>query len=101
MLYGRRKIKSSINIHDFKEGVRLEDRVTKWTEEGTPIDDSAPIIYTERKYGVFPEHDIRTDRFELAIDAMDKVTKSRIAKSEEADVKKDDEKPVEGAERKE
>lgn len=43
-----------------------------------------PTIYTEKKDGVLPEYDIRTDRFEVAIDAMDKINKStanKIAKS--------------------
>ncbi len=43
-----------------------------------------PTIYTEKKDGVLPEHDIRTDRFEVAIDAIDKINQStanQIAKS--------------------
>lgn len=43
-----------------------------------------PIIYTEKKDGVKPEFDIRTDRFEVAIDAMDKINQStanQIAKN--------------------
>ena len=43
-----------------------------------------PTIYTEKKDGVQPEFDIRTDRFEIAIDAMDKINQSaasQIAKS--------------------
>ena len=43
-----------------------------------------PIIYTEKKDGVLPEYDIRTDRFEVAIDAIDKINQSaanQIAKS--------------------
>lgn len=43
-----------------------------------------PIIYTEKKDGVQPEYDIRTDRFEVAIDAMDKINQStanQIAKN--------------------
>lgn len=35
-----------------------------------------PTIYTEKKDGVLPEYDIRTDRFEVAIDAIDKINKS-------------------------
>lgn len=35
-----------------------------------------PTIYTEKKDGVQPEYDIRTDRFEVAIDAIDKINKS-------------------------
>lgn len=43
-----------------------------------------PTIYTEKKDGVLPEYDIRTDRFEVAIDAIDKINKSmanQIAKN--------------------
>lgn len=43
-----------------------------------------PTIYTEKKDGVRPEYDIRTDRFEIAIDAIDKINQSaasQIAKS--------------------
>lgn len=47
-----------------------------------PIKDGAPIIYTKRSEGVRPEHDIRTDRFDIAIDAMDKTAKSYAARRE-------------------
>lgn len=43
-----------------------------------------PTIYTEKKDGVMPEYDIRTDRFEVALDAIDKINKStadKVAKS--------------------
>lgn len=43
-----------------------------------------PTIYTEKKDGVKPEFDIRTDRFEVAIDAIDKINQSvanQIAKN--------------------
>lgn len=43
-----------------------------------------PTIYTEKKDGVQPEYDIRTDRFEVAIEAIDKINQSvanQIAKN--------------------
>lgn len=43
-----------------------------------------PTIYTEKKDGVQPEFDIRTDRFEVAIDAIDKINQAvanQIAKN--------------------
>ena len=43
-----------------------------------------PTIYTEKKDGLRPEYDIRTDRFEVAIDAIDKINQSvanQVAKS--------------------
>lgn len=52
-----------------------------------------PTIYTEKKDGVKPEFDIRTDRFEVAIDAIDKINQStanQIAKNKgETEVVKD------------
>lgn len=53
--------------------------------ESNNMDDGVfPTIYTEKKDGVQPEFDIRTDRFEVAIDAIDKINQSaanQIAKS--------------------
>lgn len=52
-----------------------------------------PTIYTEKKDGVMPEYDIRTDRFEVALDAIDKInqsTASKIAKNKgETEAEKD------------
>lgn len=45
-----------------------------------PISDGAPIIYTDRKDGVDPLHNIRTDRFELAIEATQHITQNGLAK---------------------
>ena len=39
-----------------------------------------PTIYTEKKDGVLPEYDIRTDRFEVALDAIDKINQSTAEK---------------------
>lgn len=53
--------------------------------EASSMEDGVfPIIYTEKKDGVLPEYDIRTDRFEVAIDAIDKINQSmanQIAKN--------------------
>lgn len=40
-----------------------------------------PTIYTEKKDGVMPEYDIRTDRFEVALDAIDKINRSTAEKA--------------------
>lgn len=45
--------------------------------ESSSMEDGVfPTIYTEKKDGVLPEYDIRTDRFEIAIEAMDKINQS-------------------------
>ena len=53
--------------------------------ESSSMEDGVfPTIYTEKKDGVLPEYDIRTDRFEIAIEAVDKINQSianQVAKS--------------------
>ncbi|NMA66396.1 MAG: hypothetical protein GX957_09185 [Clostridiaceae bacterium] len=87
----RLKIKrdTGLSINNSVEGESIENKIERLIENNEPISDSAPIIYTERKDGVLPQYDIRTDRFELAIDAMDKVSRSHVAKRVEM-YKKDD-----------
>ena len=57
----------------------IEEKVRKIMNSKEPITDGAPLIYTERKEGVKPSYNIRTDRWEHAVEAMDKVTKAKIA----------------------
>lgn len=61
----------------------IEQKVYRITNNKEPIKDGAPLIYTDRKDGVKPEYDIRTDRFEIAVEAMSHVDKSHKAKREE------------------
>lgn len=75
-------IKSSLRINNSVEGETIEMKIRRITDNKEPIKDGSPLVYTERKDGVLPAYDIRTDRFEIAIDAMDKVSKSRLAQRE-------------------
>ena len=54
-----------------------------------PITDGAPIIFTEKKDGVRPEYNIRTDRWDIALDAMNKIDMARKA-HKEIEVKPED-----------
>lgn len=63
------------------EGESIETKVAKLIENNEPITDGAPIIYTEKKDGVLPQYDIRTDKWEIAQSAMDLANASKIAKS--------------------
>lgn len=67
----------SIEIY---EGESIESKVARVTQNKEPITDTAPIIYTEKKDGVLPAYNIRTERFDVAIDAFDKMEAARIAK---------------------
>ena len=81
---------TGLNINNSFEGETIEQKMERVIENNEPITDSAPIVYTERKDGVLPQYDIRTDRFEIAIDAMDKVSKTHVAKRIEMYKKNDD-----------
>lgn len=76
--------KTSIRLNQSYVGETIEQKINRIVNNKEPISDGAPLVYTDRKDGVQPEYDIRTDRFEIAVDAMDKVTKSKLAKREHA-----------------
>ena len=75
--------KTTINRNTSYIGETIEQKVNRIMNNKEPITDGAPLTYTERKDGVQPDYNIRTDRFEVAIDAMDKVSKTHQAKREE------------------
>ena len=57
----------------------------KATEEKKPIEAVAPMIYTEKSKGIIPEYDIRTDRFEIAQAAMEKLNSVKFAETAKAE----------------
>lgn len=75
--------KTSLRVNKSVEGEPIEHKIERVLNNREPIKDGAPIIYTERKDGVKPEYDIRTDRFEIAVEASDKIAKSYKARREE------------------
>ncbi|AXH73776.1 MAG: hypothetical protein [Microviridae sp.] len=81
-----KKIKASqttLRVNVSYEGETLEQKIRRIVNNKEPITDGAPLIYTDRGDGVRPEFDVRTDRFELAVEAMDKVSKTHLGKREE------------------
>lgn len=51
-------------------GESLEEKIRRATQSKEPIEAIAPMIYTERKDGVAPETNIRTDKWDVAQQAM-------------------------------
>lgn len=72
--------KTKMKHNDTYEGERIEEKIDRILNNNEPISDGAPIIYTERKDGVMPEYNIRADKWDIAIDAMDKVEESNRMK---------------------
>lgn len=67
--------------YEFEEGETIEQKVKRVVETKEPIDDTAPLIFTPKENGVIAAYNIRTDRWEIAQNAMDAKYKAEIAKA--------------------
>lgn len=77
--------KTSINkASTAYEGETIETKVNRVLRNKEPIKDGAPIIFMERREGVLPAYNIRTDRFDEALKGTDTIAKARIAKRDGA-----------------
>lgn len=93
----KKPIPSTLLVNSGYEGETIEDKVRRILNNKEPISDGAPLVYTERKDGVAAETNIRTDRFEIALDAHEKIHGAKLAKREQAAViKLEKEKPNSG-----
>lgn len=72
--------RSSIVLNQSTEGETIEQKIERIVVNKEPITDGAPIIHTLRSDGVQPAYDIRTDRFEIAVEATDAIAKTHLAK---------------------
>lgn len=79
----RQNLTTTLEVNDSVEGEHIETKMERVIANNEPIKDGAPIIYTARKDGVNAGHNIRTDRFDVAIEAMDKVSKSFTARRDD------------------
>lgn len=62
-----------------REGESIEEKLRRATMTKEPIEvDFTPEIYQERKSGVDPMCDIRTDRFEMAQQACDNMSRTYL-----------------------
>ena len=87
--------RSTIGSADVTEGETIEQKMERILHNGEPITDGAPEIYTERRDGVGAQYNIRTDRWEVATDAMDLKSKNVQAKRDaKAEARKDKEAKV-------
>ena len=78
------------------EGEFIERKIERITANNEPISDGAEIIFQDRKDGVSPDYDVRTDRWEHAIEAMDVIAKTKIAKRKTVSTSTDDVTTMEG-----
>lgn len=74
-------IKPTKTNYEYQIGESIENKIRRITENDEPLTDGAPIIYTKREDGVLPAYNIRTDRWDIAQQAMDAVNQANLAKS--------------------
>lgn len=82
---------STFSVENTYETESQIQKLRRIVENKEPIKDESPTIYTPKSKGVMPEYDIRTDRFEIAHEALEKAGRAeaeRIAKGLEPQVEK-------------
>lgn len=83
-MYKQNKMqKGTLSLNQQYIGETIEEKVRRITINKEPIKDNAPRVYTERKDGIIPSHDIRADKWDAAIDAMDKVAQAKFQSREQ------------------
>lgn len=60
-------------------GEELITKIRRVLDENEPLTDGAPLIYTPKEKGVIPEYNIRTDKWQLAMGAMDRVSEYKLS----------------------
>lgn len=74
---------AEINHIEPYEGETIENKVRRVVDNNEPISDGAPIIYTNRDEGVIAGYNVRTDRWDVALMAMDAAYKVNVARSKD------------------
>lgn len=89
MLYNiRNREDAQIKGVEQYEGETIEEKVRRILEDREPIEDEGiQTLYSARGEGVLPETNIRTDRWDLATEAMDIATKAKQAQREDKEAK--------------
>lgn len=78
----RKRLKGTLTVETY-EGESIEEKCARISENNEPISDGAELVYTPRKDGVKPEYDVRTDKWDIAIDKMNKVSEMKKNKIKE------------------
>jgi hypothetical protein len=83
MIYNiRHRTGSKISGRTPYNGETLENKIERILENKEGITEVSERIYGTREEGVIPSTNIRSDRWDAAVDAMDAANMSKIAKRE-------------------
>lgn len=76
---------NKIRVNNFAGMIKMIDpgetlikKCQRILDEGEPLTDGAPMIYTPKQAGVKPECNVRTDKWDIAMKAMDRVNNHKL-----------------------
>lgn len=76
---------NKIRVNNFAGMIKMTDpgetlikKCQRILDEGEPLTDGAPTIYTPKQAGVKPECNVRTDKWDIAMKAMDRVNNYKL-----------------------
>jgi len=76
---------NKIRVNNFEEMIEMTEKgetlikkIQRILDENEPLTDGAPTIYTPKQAGVRDDCNIRTDKWALAMDAMDRVNNYKL-----------------------
>lgn len=72
-------MRSQVKQHHQIDKESLEKKLVRVMYNNEPITDSSPELYTDRDDGVQASFNPRTDKWEIAAEAMDKVAEQKSA----------------------
>ena len=92
---------TKLKVNRTEEGEFLHTKIERMIANKEDITEGvSQLIYTERKEGVRPEFNPRADKWDIALDGMDKASKSALARrNEKVNMSSDDDgkpEPVDG-----
>ena len=61
-----------------EKGETLIKKIQRILDENEPLTDGAPMIYTPKQAGVRPECNVRADKWDIAMNAMDRVNSYKL-----------------------
>lgn len=73
--------KTNLEVNKSFIGESIEEMIERTTTTNEPIESSAALIYTDKSEGVMAAYNPRTDRFEIAQSAMDKIHRGELQKN--------------------
>ena len=76
---------NKIRVNNFAGMIKMTDpgetlikKCQRILDEGEPLTDGAPMIYTPKQAGVRPEYNVRADKWDIAMNAMDRVNNYKL-----------------------